>query len=418
MKLLFVADARSPISRCWIEHFVETGHDVNVISTYPCPPDILCGAAIHHVPIAFSRLSQVKHNGSTGNQGQSRRTAALASLRVGALSGLSLAMRSWFSPMELLRHVDKTRKLISEISPDIVHALRIPFEGILASKAVPANVPLLLSVWGNDFTLFAARNPLIGRQTKSALQRADALLCDCDRDLQLAFTEWGFQREKPGAVLPSAGGVSSPFLESNKESESMRRAQLNINDAAPVIFNPRGFRQYVRNDIFFKAIRLVINHHPDAVFLCIGMLENPVAEKWVARQAVEKNVRLLPMVDHDSMATLFRISDIAVSPSLHDGTPNSLLEAMACGCFPVTGAIESMKEWIIDGENGLLCDPESPESLANAILRAVQDRDLRKRAAEINQQLIRERAEYNSIMRRAEEFYARVTGRSHQVLGV
>lgn len=54
------------------------------------------------------------------------------------------------------------------------------------------------------------------------------------------------------------------------------------------------------------------------------------------------------------MAELFRLSSVAVSPSLHDGTPNTLLEAMDCGCIIVTGDIESVREWINDGENGSL----------------------------------------------------------------
>src|ERR1041385_4706675 len=122
MKLLFVADARSPISLSWIEYFVEAGHDAHIISTYPCPTDALRGATIHHVPIAFSWLSQINHNGATGNHTSARRNGPLASLRVGALSGLSLTMRSWLSPVELLRHVKKTHDLITRISPDVVHA--------------------------------------------------------------------------------------------------------------------------------------------------------------------------------------------------------------------------------------------------------------------------------------------------------
>lgn len=44
------------------------------------------------------------------------------------------------------------------------------------------------------------------------------------------------------------------------------------------------------------------------------------------------------------MAYLFRLADVTVSLSEDDGTPNTLLEAVACGCFPIAGDIESVRE--------------------------------------------------------------------------
>jgi glycosyltransferase involved in cell wall biosynthesis len=98
------------------------------------------------------------------------------------------------------------------------------------------------------------------------------------------------------------------------------------------------------------------------------------------------------------MAELFRRSQVAVSPSTHDGTPNTLLEAMACGCFPVAGDLESLREWITPGDNGLLVDPGDPRALADAILLALEQPDLRLRARERNLRLIAERAEYKKVM--------------------
>jgi hypothetical protein len=46
-------------------------------------------------------------------------------------------------------------KLAAEIKPDIVHALRIPFEGMLATAA-QLPIPLAVTIWGNDLTLHAA----------------------------------------------------------------------------------------------------------------------------------------------------------------------------------------------------------------------------------------------------------------------
>ena len=254
MRIVFVVDIRSPIARNWIEYFIEREHEVHIISSYPCSPDLMPKASINQFPVAFSQFSRITHNGTTevANR-QSLLTRGLASLRTGALSSLSTSVRFWLAPLELQRHVEKMRDLIKKIAPDIVHAMRIPFEGILAAKATPAEIPLLISVWGNDFTLFARRKLLIADQTIETLKRANALHCDCRRDFYQATREWGFDAGKPSRILPGAGGIK-PSLFHSREPDISLQTGLNISRDMPVIINPRGFRSYVRNDIFFQAI--------------------------------------------------------------------------------------------------------------------------------------------------------------------
>lgn len=418
MKICFIADARSPIAQNWISHFIARGDDVHVISSYRCPADTLPGATVHQFPIAFSQLSRVSHNGTFASQKRSSLVSrGLASFRTGALSRLSLEVFSWIGPLEVARHVAAAHDLIRQIGPDMVHAMRIPFEGILAAKATPPELPLLISVWGNDLTLVASRNPLLARQTRECLKRADALHSDCQRDLDLAMHSWSFQASKPAAVLPGAGGIQGSLFYPNSVDVSLRR-RLSISDDAPVIINPRGFRPYVRNDIFFQAIPFVLREFPEAVFICTGMQGSPVAERWVRRLGIEQSVRLLPSVQRREMADLFRLACVTVSPSVHDGTPNTLLEAMACGCFPVAGGIESVREWIIDGVNGLFCDPTDAGSLGRALIRAVGDAHLREAAGQHNACLIAERADYDKVMKQAEGLYLEVARNGDRALTV
>jgi glycosyltransferase involved in cell wall biosynthesis len=243
------------------------------------------------------------------------------------------------------------------------------------------------------------------------------LHCDCRRDQDLATREWGFDTNKPASVLPGAGGIQRSLFYSGDADPSLRR-ELNIPDASPIVFNPRGVRGYVRNDVFFKSIPQVLRRYPNAIFVCAGMQSNPIAEKWVKQFAIQGSVRMLPSVPRARMAELFRLASVAVSPSLHDGTPNTLLEAMACGCFPVAGDINSVREWVNDGENGLLCDPTSPDSLATAIVRALSDQQMRDTAKKQNARLIADRADYNKVMRQAEDFYFRIVRNKQQAVRV
>jgi glycosyltransferase involved in cell wall biosynthesis len=81
------------------------------------------------------------------------------------------------------------------------------------------------------------------------------------------------------------------------------------------------------------------------------------------------------------------------------------LETMACGCFPVVGNIDSMREWVQTGVNGFLVEAADAHSIANAIVQAINQPALRKEAAKFNATLIAERAAYGPNMARVEIFY-------------
>ncbi len=390
MRLLFVADGRSPIALNWIRHFVDRGHEVHLASTFACSPGLTL-ASLNIVPVAFSVGTGL---GQTSTRHRAR------------FIGLRAAVRHWLGPFTLPAGARRLSRVISQVRPDLVHAMRIPFEGMLAARAASA-VPLLLSSWGNDLTLHAPASPGMRRLTRLALGRADGLHADCARDARLAG-DWGFPAGRPIWVLPGNGGVRTDiFNRAGKDAAALE----GVPAEAPVIVNPRGFRSYVRTDTFFRAIPQVLERHPQAVFVCPAMAGEAQAEDWVTRLGLRPAVRLLPKLDPAGMASVFRRAAIAVSPSEHDGTPNSLLEAMACGSFPIAGDLESLREWLTPGDNGLLIDPASPEALAAAINRVLDDAGLRSRAAEHNARLIAQRADFATIMPQVEASYAELVAR-------
>jgi glycosyltransferase involved in cell wall biosynthesis len=239
----------------------------------------------------------------------------------------------------------------------------------------------------------------MGAATRMALRQANALHVDCRRDLRLARV-WGFPADRRAAVLPGAGGVRAevfyPPPQSVVSGEELR------------VVNPRGFRAYVRSDTFFRAIPRVLARMPGVRFACTGMAGEKRAMRWVEELNISASVDLLPPLSLADMGDLFRQAQVSVSPSTHDGTPNTLLEAMACGCFPIAGDLESIREWITPGVNGLLVDPGDPQALAEAILLALEQPGFRWRAGEINLQIVGERAEYGRVMAEAEVFYQEV----------
>lgn len=381
MKILFVADGRSPISQNWIRYFAQRGDEVYLASTFACDVDFPVKRLVF-TPVAFSAVKkQTTTPGSASAQ----------------TLGLRTLIRQWLGPLTIPRSAQKLRDLIQEIQPDIVHALRVPYEGMLTAQAYQklsgTKPPFLASIWGNDFTLHAPSTPLMSYYTRLTMKTVTALHADCERDIRLAH-EWGFSGDKLTLVTPGNGGVRSDVFYPNPEPAKN-----------PVIINPRGFRAYVRNEEFFKAIPLVLAKRADAKFICSSMAGVAQAIQWTKELGIEHAVQLNPQLSHAQMADVFRGAQIVVSPAIHDGTPNSLLEGMACGCFPIAGDLESIREWITHGQNGLLVNPNDPQAIADAILLALENKDLRRNAAGLNTNMISTRAEYGMNMKKVAGFY-------------
>jgi glycosyltransferase involved in cell wall biosynthesis len=393
LKLLFVADGRSPIALNWIEYFVAASHEVHLVSTFACAPknDL---ASLHILPVAYSGAREGYFSGGI-------RTGAGDALRKLVPVGARTAVRRWLAPLTIPAAARQLKQHIAYLKPDLVHAMRIPFEGMLTAQAMEdlPTIPLIVSVWGNDFTLHAPSTRWMGLSTRRTLQRADALHADCQRDARLA-RQWGFAPSKMAFVLPGAGGIQADVFYPAQDQQAVGDGQERF-----VVINPRGIRAYVRNDTFFKSIPLVRQDYPQIVFVCPAMQDEPQARRWLEELDLIQGVELLPRQTRPQMASLFRQAHVVVSPSEHDGTPNTLLEAMACACFPVAGDIESIREWIEPGVNGILFDPSSPQELATAIVTAYQHPELRKAARQHNLQLVAERAEYSKVMSQAEMIY-------------
>ncbi len=403
MKILLVADGRSPITRRWIESMREDNIEVCLASTYPCtrPEGI---SDFYQIPVAFSNFSRRKKTSSP--------EAPDAVPPVNTGKGLVSRFRPLFmraryilGPLTLPFYSLKLIRIVNKIRPDGVHALRIPFEGMLAAQ-LPASVPLAVSIWGNDLTLHAKGSWLMEKATAYTLERADALAADAARDIRLGKL-WGFSPDKQTLVIPGNGGISLSDIRLTADEGQSGLGWLPAD--YHIIINPRGFRPgSVRNDTFFKSIPLVLAKIPNTLFLCCSMAGQPEALEWVSRLKIEKNVVLLPTLRQEDLWPLFGRAEASVSVSQHDGTPNSLLEAMSLGCFPIAGDIESVREWITPGINGILIDPDSPEQLANAVICAIGNEQLRMQAAEQNRELIMARAEKSVVSASLAAFYRRL----------
>src|SRR5882762_5326031 len=122
IRVCFFVDARSPIACGWIKSVAAAGVEAHVISTFPADSTGLPVRSFHVVPVAFSGLAQGRTEEGSG------RAPRLGGVRLrGSWASLALnTVRRWVGPLDVFRHVRRVRRILDEIRPDLVHAMRIP----------------------------------------------------------------------------------------------------------------------------------------------------------------------------------------------------------------------------------------------------------------------------------------------------
>lgn len=106
---------------------------------------------------------------------------------------------------------------------------------------------------------------------------------------------------------------------------------------------------------------------------------------------------------------LLDAADVFVLPSLYEGTPLAVLEAMAAGRAIVATAIAGTDELVVDGESALLVPPRDAGALAAAIRRLLDDPDLRARLGEAARRRAEAQFGADAVAERVAAVYERLT---------
>jgi glycosyltransferase involved in cell wall biosynthesis len=153
-------------------------------------------------------------------------------------------------------------------------------------------------------------------------------------------------------------------------------------------------------DVLLRAARSV----EGARFLIAGAGdERTRLQHEAAALGVQERVRFLGR--RDDIPALLAASDAFVLPSLFEGTPLALLEAMGAGKPVVASAIPGTDEVVVDGESGLLTTAGDADALASALRRIVADADLRIRLGSAGRQRVESEFSAASSARRVTAVY-------------
>jgi sugar transferase (PEP-CTERM/EpsH1 system associated) len=103
--------------------------------------------------------------------------------------------------------------------------------------------------------------------------------------------------------------------------------------------------------------------------------------------------------------TLLPAFDLYVQPSLHEGMPNTILEAMAAGLSVVATAVGGTPEVVDDGITGLLVPPRDPDALAGAITALLRDPSLRHKMGRAGPERVKDHFSLEQMVQQTQALY-------------
>ena len=274
-------------------------------------------------------------------------------------------------------------KIIREIQPDIIHSFEM--QGcsypILKTMLKYPTIKWLYSCWGNDLYYYQ-QFPSHLKKIKNVLKRVDFLHTDCQRDYVLA-KELGFLGKHVG-VIPGGTGYRLEELESYKLPLAER-----------TIILVKGYEHYLGRGLnVVKALHIIqkqIQNYEVVVFGAHRCVIEYIQSNLLDFKVYDRNG-----LSHQELLTLMGKSLVYMGNSISDGMPNTLLEAIVMGAFPIQSNPGGVTQEIIkDGENGFLINnPRNIEEIAGLILQAIGNQQKIENANKSNELITKERLDY------------------------
>lgn len=334
MKILFIADPSGTHTQKWLSILGEAEHQICLISYHK------------RYAGAIGNVSEIAHIGQIG-----------------------------CNPFLFVKDLLKIKEIIKSSAPDVLAChYALGSTGLLA--ALTGFHPQMITVLGG-IDLYGHRsiskisyflhNKLMA---KFIFKTSDMIIVGC-QDHRQHLIDDSVPEEKI-AVMPGDVGLGVDLKIFNDRYDADRiKKEMGLTGRF-VIFCPRRIVKYTNVDLLVKSILVLKDKIPDLALVLHTFIADEkyldLIKELVRRSGLENKVIFTGERPYEEMPLLYRAADCTITISSFDGTPLSIAESMACGTPVIAYDLPSIREWIRDGENGILIKRLDPEEIAKAIL--------------------------------------------------
>lgn len=281
--------------------------------------------------------------------------------------------------------------ILRQIKPSIIHAFlfRANIMGRLAGRL--AGVPIIIS---------SIRVLEAGPWYKHLIDRLTAAMVDKYIAVSEAVRQFTLSQVHlpENKIITIYNGIDCTNVP-EKPSE-----RLMVNGCCCNIILAGRFERQKGHAVFIKALKLLRQQHTNFKAYLFG--EGPderLVRDMVAREGLADQVMFMGVVDN-ILPHMLQMN-ICVLPSLWEGLPNVLLEAMAAACPIVATRIPGVDEIVLDGQTGILCEPGNAPALADALLRLIRNPELGRAVAAAGRLRVEQRFSLETTVRETGAVY-------------
>ena len=269
--------------------------------------------------------------------------------------------------------VGRVAAIMEERRTVVVHAFHFDAEIVARLAAGRADVPVVIASERNsDY-----RRPWIQRLgQRLTLSRVTLMIANSESGKRFTMRTLGLPAERI-RVIRSAVNVERfrPV-----DATALRRS-LRIDDDAPVVGMVATFKRQKNHGAFLRMAHTVSKRFPKARFVCVGapLRDNQQGAdgyyREVTKLAEETGLgeRLLFLGNRDDMPEVYSLFHVKVLPSSREGTPNAVLEAMACGVPVVATDVADNSYLVPDGEVGFIVPVDDVDALTDRVCQLLGD---------------------------------------------
>jgi len=267
---------------------------------------------------------------------------------------------------------DLLPRLVAADKPDLILVGGEYFANGLVGAARRLGIPTVLTPTGGIPAYFRGVLPKEhGQRLLADASEADLIIA-CAAHLGEDMRAAGFDNVE----------IIQNFIDTEKFSNSTPDTdllrQLDIHDDDIIVLHASNMVPQKRVLDIAGAARLALERDPRLVFVVVG--DGPCLSAFKAacdRDGTAERFRFVGWIDHSRMPAYYRIADVVVLPSETEGLALNYLESQACGRVICASDIPAASEVITHGHTGLLFPMGNIRELADTILLAADDRNLR-----------------------------------------
>jgi glycosyltransferase involved in cell wall biosynthesis len=262
-------------------------------------------------------------------------------------------------------------RMFRRLGIDAVHSHEFTMAVYGAAAARLAGVPHVISMHGNQMMTKAARRRLVLRW---AFRWSDATVAVSRATKVSLDGDLGLARDVVTVVpngIPIRVGDAAPV-----------RAELGVRDGEVLLLAVGNLLERKGHIVLLRALAQLVGESLDVRWrLAIaggrGGDQQPLLEAFIAEHGLRDRVHIL--LHRDDVPNLQAAADVFVMPSLWEGLPLAVLEAMHAGNPVVASATSGIPEAVTDEREGLLVPPGDVGALAAALRRVLTDEAFRRR---------------------------------------